>query len=47
MKKVIDKEMALRAITKNLDRINGVSSGTMYGVARKWLEDVPEVEIEE
>lgn len=31
---LIRKEDALRAITKNLDRINGCPEGTMYGVAK-------------
>lgn len=44
--KLIKYEDALQAITKNLDRINYVSEGTMRGVAEKWLEDVEVVEVE-
>lgn len=39
--KMIGYEDALDAITKHLDRINNVSSGTMKGAARVWLKDVP------
>jgi len=39
--KIISYEDALDAITKHLDRINNVSPGTMKGVARVWLKDVP------
>jgi hypothetical protein len=39
--KIISYEDALDTITKHLDRINNVSPGTMKGVARVWLKDVP------
>ncbi len=44
---LIRKEDALRAITKNLDRINGTPEGAMYGVAKIWLKDVETVEHDE
>lgn len=47
MKKMISLKDALKAITNNLDRINHTPSGAMYGVAKKWLQDVPVEEVED
>ena len=47
MKKMIELEEALKAITNNLDRINHTPQGAMYGVAKKWLQDVKVEEIED
>lgn len=47
MKKTIELEDALRAITKRLDEINGTPAGSMYGVAKVWLKDVSVIEIPE
>ena len=43
---LIRKEDALRAITKNLDRINGHKEGTGLLVAMDWLEDVETINTE-
>lgn len=37
-------EDVLKAITENLDRINGTAPGVMAGVAKAWLKDVETVD---
>lgn len=44
---LIYRSDALRAVARNLDRLNGVANGTMDGVAEKWLEDVETVDKQE
>jgi len=44
--RVYKVEDTLKAVCENLDRINNLPEGAMYGVAKVWLEDVPVMEVE-